>query len=84
MEGAGHDNPQNDDVLKMEHVLSDIDEAAKLYEPLVYDMEQPFQLSHLYEISEQNDLPHVHLTIKMLREAGILVPAGDGAFTWSK
>ena len=90
MEGAGNGDlqsktkQQNNETVKMELVFSDIDEAVKLYEPLVNDLEQPFQLSRLYEISEQNGLPHTHLTVKMLREAGRLVPAGDGAFTWKK
>jgi len=88
MEGTGNNDPksknnqQNNEIVNMKFLFSDIDEAVKLYEPLVQDMEQPFQLSQLYEISEQNGLPHTHLTVKMLREAGRLVPAGDGAFTW--
>ena len=69
---------------KLEHLITDIDSVVKLYEPVVKKMDQPFQLNRLYELSEQNNFPHTHLTIKMLREAGILVPAGDGAFNWSK
>jgi len=30
------------------------------------------------------DLPHPHLSIKYLQEAGVLVPQGDGTFTWDK
>jgi hypothetical protein len=29
------------------------------------------------------DLPHPHLSIQRLQEAGILVAQGDGTFTWN-
>ena len=64
--------------------LSDIDERASLYQPLVEHLDEFFQLRELYEISRKNNFPHPHLTIRDLRGAGILVPKGDGIFCWNK
>lgn len=63
---------------------SEISETASIYRPLIDQIEQPFRLSELYEISQKNNLPHPHLTIRSFREAGILVNAGDGFFTWNQ
>ena len=60
----------------------DIMETATLYKPLVEQLGPSFQLSELYAVTNQHGLPHPHLTIKSLREAGILVPHGDGVFSW--
>jgi hypothetical protein len=62
----------------------DIMEAATLYKKLVEQMGPSFQLSELYAISNEHGFPHPHLTIKSLREAGILVPEGDGVFSWKQ
>jgi hypothetical protein len=67
-----------------DQIPTDIGEAAGIYRPLIDQLEQPFRLSQLYEISRQNNLPHPHLTIRSFREAGILVNAGDGFFTWNQ
>lgn len=61
----------------------DIGEAAGIYRQLIDQLEQPFLLSQLYEISRENNLPHPHLTIRSFREEGILVNAGDGFFMWN-
>ncbi len=66
------------------HVPSDIKEAARYYSHLVEDLDQPFELTRLYEISQQKGFPHPHITISNFRQANILVPAGDGLFTWSQ
>jgi len=57
--------------------------AAAVYRPLTETLDQPFRLRDLYDISRQNDLPHPHLTIRSLCAAGLLVPQGDGLFTWN-
>ncbi len=62
----------------------DIGEAAGIYRPLIDQLEEPFRLSQLYEISRKNNLPHPYLTIRSFREAGILVNVGDGFFTWNQ
>lgn len=66
------------------HVPSDIKEAAGYYSHLIEDLDQPFELTRLYEISQQKGFPHPHLTISNFRQANILIPAGDGLFTWSQ
>jgi len=62
----------------------DIMETATLYKKLVEQLGPSFQLSELYAVSNEHDLPHPHLTIKSLREAEILVPQGDGVFSWKQ
>lgn len=67
-----------------DQIPTDIGEAASIYRPLIDHLEQPFLLSQVYEIFRQNNVPHPHLTIRSFREAGILVNAGDGFFTWNQ
>ncbi len=64
--------------------LPSVKELASIYRPLVEQLKQPFDLLQLFEISNKMDLPHPHLSIKYLQDAGILVPQGDGTFTWDK
>ena len=66
-----------------ERFFSDINEATRLYHPLVEKLGQPFQLVQLYEASRKKGFPHPHLTISLLRQAKILVPEGDGVFIWN-
>jgi hypothetical protein len=61
---------------------TDIASAINLYQPLIDALEQPFELAHLYERATQEGLPHPHLTLSYLRQAGLLVPQGEGLFTW--
>ena len=65
-------------------VPSDINEAAKYYSHFIKDLDQPFELSSLYAISQQKGFPHPHITISCFRQAKILVPEGDGLFTWNQ
>ena len=67
-----------------EHHEPSLDELAGAYGPLVEQLEEPFELSQLFEIAKNRDLPHPHLSIKRLREADILVTHEDGTFTWNK
>lgn len=64
--------------------LPTVQELTSIYRPLVEQLKQPFDLLQLFEISNKMDLPHPHLSIKSLQEAGILVAQGDGTFTWDK
>lgn len=61
----------------------DIHTTAELYRAAAKELGKEFQLNKLYEIAAREQLPHPHLSIRGLREAGILVPVGDGAFTWA-
>ena len=67
-----------------EHRLSNIDEMASHYQPLIDNLGESFQLRELYDVSKKNDFPHPHLTIRTFREAGILVQREDGAYCWKK
>jgi len=64
--------------------LSDegIQKIAEVYKDCARALGEVFQLSELYRSSEENGLPHPHLTIKALRESGLLVPEGNGLFKW--
>ena len=64
--------------------LPSVKELTSIYRPLVEQLKQPFGLLQLFEISNKMDLPHPHLSIKYLQEAGVLVAQGDGTFTWDK
>jgi Na+-transporting methylmalonyl-CoA/oxaloacetate decarboxylase gamma subunit len=68
----------------MQRHLPSVKELTSIYRPLVDQLKQPFELLQLFEISNKMDLPHPHLSIKYLRAAGVLVPRGDGTFTWDK
>jgi hypothetical protein len=62
--------------------LPSVSDLTSIYRPLVEQLKQPFELLQLFEISNKMDLPHPHLSIKHLQQAGVLVPQGDGTFTW--
>ena len=64
--------------------LPSVKELTSIYRPLIEQLKQPFGLLQLFEISNKMGLPHPHLSIKYLQEAGVLVPQGDGTFTWDK
>jgi hypothetical protein len=61
---------------------SDLQEQAKLYQPIINNLGPSFELKKLYLIAEKNNAPHPHLTITQFRSAGILVSQNDGIFSW--
>jgi hypothetical protein len=62
--------------------LLDADAFKDKYQSLTEELDEPFELSRLYALAVAGNLPHVHLTIRTLRETGILVSVGDGKFKW--
>ncbi len=62
---------------------ADINEIARLYQPLIDELAETFYLSDLYEISRKNKFPHPHITLTAFRESEILIPYGEGVFTWN-
>ena len=64
--------------------LPDARELASIYRPLVEGLDSPFQLAELYESAADMDLPHSHLSISRLWQAGILVSQGEGVFVWDQ
>ena len=63
-------------------ILNDLPTAARIYKSLTNDLGDSFSLPTLHRIFVKENLPHPHLTISALRDAGFLVPAGDGNFSW--
>jgi hypothetical protein len=66
----------------IENILDDLSAAAMIYKPLTAGLGDTFELTKLFQIFESENLPHPHITIRALREAGYLVPAGEGSFSW--
>jgi len=62
---------------------SELDEIAGLYQPLIEKIGETFYLSDLYKIAKENNFPHPHITLTAFRDAKILVPYGDGVFSWN-
>ena len=62
----------------------DINGLGELSRPYADKLGDSFQLMELYDIFQKNSLPHPHLTIRSLREAGKIVPLGDGMFCWNR
>jgi len=66
------------------HHLPSVNDLISIYRPLAGQLEEPFELSQLFEISNKMDLAHPHLSIKKLWDAGVLIAQGDGSFIWNK
>ena len=62
---------------------ADAAEIARIYQPLIDEIGDTFQLKSLYSVSRQKGFPHPHLTISFLRRANFLVPKGQGLFKWN-
>lgn len=62
---------------------SDLNEIAHLYRPLIEEIGDTFYLSDLYEIAKSQNFPHPHITFTAFRDAKILIPHGDGVFSWN-
>lgn len=60
----------------------DINKTIGAYKPLIDGLEDSFQIGELYRLCKNQGFTHPHLSIKMLQAAGVLIPLGDGAFTW--
>ena len=64
--------------------LPSVEQLIEAYRPLIENLEEPFKLSQVFEIANENDMPHPHLSIQRLQEADVLVAQGDGTFTWNE
>ena len=60
-----------------------LDEIACLYQPLIKEIGETFYLSDLYKIAKKNHFPHPHITFTAFRDAKILIPHGEGVFSWT-
>jgi len=61
---------------------AELDELASLYQPLINEIGETFYLSDLHKIARENNFPHPHITVTAFRDAKILIPYGDGVFSW--
>ena len=66
-----------------ERMPEDLEQVAQIYRALSESLDSPFSLQRLYALCVENRLPHPHLSLRSLRESGLLIPAGDGRFTWN-
>jgi uncharacterized membrane protein YcjF (UPF0283 family) len=63
-------------------LLEDLEETARIHKPFTELLGETFKLVQLYEVFEASKLPHPYITVRQLRNAGYLVPAGKDTFTW--
>ena len=59
------------------------DAVATLYGPLITTLGKEFQLQALHALFREQNLPHPHITIRNLRNEGLLKPTDTGAFLWT-
>jgi len=67
-----------------ERCPTDLKVQAALFEPIIEEIASNFPLTELYAQAKEHNIPHPHLSISALREAAILVPLGEGIFSWDK
>jgi len=65
-----------------ETLPNNIDTLAGIYQTLTVEMGEVFSLIDLHRKTKELQLPHPYLSINRLRDAGMLVPVGDGNFSW--
>ncbi|NOR26364.1 MAG: hypothetical protein GQ542_18640 [Desulforhopalus sp.] len=76
--------PPPTETLPVEKCPTDLKVQATLFEPLIEKLGSNFPLAELYSQAKEQNIPHPHLSLSAFRQAGILVPLGDGIFTWDK
>lgn len=59
---------------------NDPEVAVRLFQPLIDELPPEFELAELYVLAKKYHLPHPHLSIRCLRDAGKLEFLGDGHF----
>ena len=63
-------------------ILDDLAATARIYQGISSQLGPKFNLIELYQLLNKEALPHPHITIRSLRDAGYLAPAGEGLFCW--
>lgn len=61
-----------------------IEAEVQHYRELASALDDAFELKQLYESAAAAERPHIHLTIRSLREQGYLVPDDRGKFSWKE
>lgn len=60
----------------------DLEAVTGIYKTLTEELGEAFSLVDLHRKTKEMQLPHPHLSINRLRDAGRLIPKGDGYFSW--
>lgn len=63
-------------------LLSDLKATARLHKSVSHELGETFELTQLYKAIEAANLPHPHITIRELRDAGYLAMTEEGTFSW--
>lgn len=63
-------------------LLSDLKAAARLHKSVCQELGETFELAQLYKAIEAANLPHPHITVRELRDAGYLAMTEEGTFSW--
>lgn len=63
-------------------ILADLGAVVRVYQSLTAYQGESFPLTTLHKIFENEKIPHPHITIRELRDAGYLIPMGEGRFSW--
>lgn len=66
----------------MEPPPDNLSETIDTYRALIDRLDDTFQIGELYNVCKERGFTHPYLSIKILMEAGVLRPLGDGVFTW--
>ena len=77
------DAPSEPAVTVPDRCPADINETAPMVREITSEIGDEFDLAALYKICQDKNFPHPHLTIKCLREAGLLVSREAGLFGWT-
>ena len=64
------------------YLPDDVEALSGIYKSLSDGLGPSFELVHLYAVGGENNLPHVHLSLRTLRAAGHLIPEWEGRVTW--
>ena len=76
------DIESGDQIKTLNFPFADLRLAVDQYKLLSSKLGESFELKALFKLFQQCNLPHSHLTIRSFRESGILIPVGEGHFTW--
>lgn len=66
-----------------ERLPEDINAAATIYISFTEALGESFSLVDLHKKSKELGLPHPQLSINRFRDAGLIVSAGEGLFSWN-
>ena len=75
-------SPETEAIANESELLLDLETTAQIYKAVAASLGDSFPLAALYTTFTAANLPHPHITVRELREAGYLVPAGEGTFSW--